>query len=392
VVRQQRVEGANRREVKDCEDLLALAQGVLPLATLGIHYRSKFRHLIAFSNAAFYAGRLSVPARHPDTEVRRARPIEVIRADTLYQGQCNSGEADRIVGLLRETWLNDSPASRPTIGIVTFNLKQADLILERIETFAEGDESFRAACEQELQRTQEGEDMRFFVKNLENVQGDERDWIIFSTTFGRDPRGVFRRNFGVLGQQGGERRLNVAVTRAREKVVLVTSMPVAEVSSFTTGGGRRPAHFPRDFLQAYLDYAHKLQDGDLAGAETSLRTLGGSGATTLVRHAASKRCFAVEVAESLRRDGHHPVAGADVDAFALDLALVDSRTGLFGLGIECDPPRHELLTAARARELWRPRVLQRSVPRLHRVWSRAWYHDHDAEERRLLDAAASLKT
>lgn len=391
-VQQQRREGANRREVKDCEDLLALAQGVLPLATLEIHYRSKFRHLVAFSNAAFYAGRLSVPARHPETEVRRARPIEVIRSDTLYQEQCNAGEAHRIVGLLRDTWLNGAPESRPTIGVVTFNLKQADLILEKIETCAESDEAFRVAYEQELQRAQDGEDMRFFVKNLENVQGDERDWIIFSTTFGRDAQGIFRRNFGVLGQQGGERRLNVAVTRAREKVVLVTSMPVAEVSSFTTGGGRRQAHFARDFLQAYLDYAHRLQDGDLAGAEGALRTIGGNSAGTTVRHAAAKGRFAGEVAEFLRRNGHQPVTGTDMDAFALDLALVDVRTGLFGLGIECDPPRHELLTAARARELWRPRVLQRSVPRLHRVWSRAWYHDRETEQRRLLNAAASLKT
>ncbi|MBM3837922.1 MAG: hypothetical protein FJ398_08145 [Verrucomicrobia bacterium] len=389
---QQRVEAANRREVKDCEDVLALAQDVLPVATLEIHYRSKFRHLVAFSNAAFYADRLSVPAKHPEAEIHRARPIEVIRADTLYQDQCNSGEADRIVELLCKVWLNGSAQTRPTIGVVTFNLKQADLIFKKIEERAESDAAFRSAFEQELHRTQEGEDMRFFVKNLENVQGDERDWIIFSTTFGRDPHGVFRRNFGVLGQQGGERRLNVAITRAREKVVLVTSVPVSEVSSFTTSGGRRRAHLARDFLQAYLDYAHKLQQGDLAGADAALRALGSDGAATPGRPMDSRRRFVSEVMKFLERHGHQPVAGAECDAFALDLALVDARTGLFGLGIECDPPRHELLVAARARELWRPRVLQRSIPGVHRVWSRAWYHDRDAEQRRLLEAAAGLRS
>ncbi len=390
-LRRQRLETTNRREVKDCEDVLALAQDVLPISTLEIHYRSKFRHLVAFSNAAFYAGRLSIPARHPEGEIRRVRPIEVVRSDTLYRDQCNSGEGDRVVLLLREAWVNGSPEERPTIGVVTFNLKQAELILEKIEALAETDEAFRAAYEQEAQRSQAGEDMRFFVKNLENVQGDERDWIIFSTTFGRDSRGVFRRNFGVLGQQGGERRLNVAVTRARERVVVVTSMPVAEISSFTTSSGHRQAHFARDFLQAYLDYAHRMHHGDLAGAESALRLLSGNGIGPAPRHTATRRRFAIEVAEFLEHHGHQPVAGADVDAFALDLALVDSRTGLFGLGIECDPPRHDLLTAARARELWRPRVLQRSVPRLHRVWSRAWYHDPETEQRRLLEAAAALK-
>jgi hypothetical protein len=388
-LQQQRIEAVNRREVKDCEDVLALAQGVLPVATLEIHYRSKFRHLVAFSNVAFYAGRLSVPARHPESEIRRVRPIEVIRADTLYQEQCNSGEAERVVTLLRDVWLRDgSTEPRPTIGVVTFNLKQTDLILEKIELAAEGDPAFRAAYENELQRRHEGEDVRFFVKNLENVQGDERDWIIFSTTFGRDPRGVFRRNFGVLGQHGGERRLNVAVTRAREKVVLVTSMPVPEISHFLSGGGRRRAHLSRDFLQAYLDYAQRVHAGDLAGADVALRAIGGDASREdgLGRQVNSRRAFTVEVAKFLRHHGHQPVEGTEVDAFALDLALVDARTGLFGLGIECDPPQHELLVAARARELWRPRVLRRSVPRVHRVWSRAWYHDRETEQRRLLEA------
>ena len=85
------------------------------------------------------------------------------------------------------------------------------------------------------------------------MQGDERDIIIFSTTFGRDKHGSFRRNFGVLGQSGGERRLNVAVTRAREKIILLTSMPVGDISDLLTTG-RSPTR-PRDYLQAYLDYA-----------------------------------------------------------------------------------------------------------------------------------------
>jgi hypothetical protein len=102
--------------------------------------------------------------------------------------------------------------------------------------------------------------MSFFVKNVENVQGDERDVIVFSTTFGRDESGAFRRTFGVLGQRGGERRLNVAITRARDKVILVTSMPVGEISDMMATG-RQPA-IARDYLQSYMDYAWKVSDGD----------------------------------------------------------------------------------------------------------------------------------
>src|SRR5262249_29862436 len=137
--------------------------------------------------------------------------------------------------------------------------KQTDEIEDAIEEYAESDRAFRDALMRERERTEGGEDMGFFVKNVENVQGDERDVVVFSTTFGRNGQGVFRRNFGVLGQAGGERRLNVAVTRARQKVVLVTSMPVEEISDMLTTH-KRPA-VPRDYLQAYLEYARMVSDG-----------------------------------------------------------------------------------------------------------------------------------
>jgi hypothetical protein len=381
--RRQREEALNRREVKDCADLLALAQTVLPTTTLEIHYRSKYRQLIAFSNSAFYSGRLNIPAQHPRSEILRARPIEVIRADSEYRGQTNSGEARRIVDLLREVWVERPRLQRPSLGVVTFNHKQADLISDQIEDKANEDQAFRAALAEEFQRKQNGEDMSFFVKNLENVQGDERDWIVFSTTFGRDASGVFRRYFGAVGQRGGERRLNVAVTRARERVVLVTSMPVPQVSSFV--GSHRAPHYARDFLQAYLDYAAKVSDGDLETADTSLLGLAPGQARERRENGYGNDQFVEEVRQFLESEGFEPVPGSDQDAFTLDFAIEDPRTRLFGVGIECDPPQHSLLSTARARELWRPRVLKSAIPRLHRVWSRAWYHDRANEQRKLLE-------
>ena len=380
--RRQREEALNRREVKDCSDLLALAQTVLPTTTLEIHYRSKYRQLIAFSNSAFYSGRLNVPAQHPQSKILRDRPIEVIRANSEYRSQTNPGEARRVVDLLREVWVERPRLQRPSLGVVTFNHKQADLISDQIEDRAIQDQPFRAALAEELQRKQNGEDMSFFVKNLENVQGDERDWIIFSTTFGRDASGVFRRYFGAVGQRGGERRLNVAVTRARERVVLVTSMPVPQVSSFV--GGHRAPHYARDFLQAYLDYAGKVSDGDLNTAETSLLDLQSGRAHERRANGEIDR-FVEEVRWFLESEGFEPVPAHDQDAFALDFTIEDPRTGVFGVGIECDPPRHSLLSTARARELWRPRVLKSVVPRVHRVWSTAWYHDRATEQRNLLE-------
>jgi primosomal replication protein N'' len=124
-VREEAVETWNRREIKDCPDLLQLAKTVLPSTTLQIHYRSAYRELIQFSNAAFYANRLSVPARHPDAEIRRVRPIAMVRADGVYENQTNPTEALRVADILAKTWKRPAD-KRQSIGVVTFNRKQAD--------------------------------------------------------------------------------------------------------------------------------------------------------------------------------------------------------------------------------------------------------------------------
>jgi hypothetical protein len=183
----------NRREIKDCPNLLDLSKAVLPKVMLQVHYRSAFRELISFSNNAFYGGNLNVPVRHPEAEVDRERPLDVIRVDGLYDQRTNRDEAGKVVELLAAMWGSDT--NPPSIGVVTFNRDQADLIEQRLENRAEEDAAFRTAYSRELNRTESGEDMRFFVKNVENVQGDERDHIIFSTTFGRNRAGTFRRNF-----------------------------------------------------------------------------------------------------------------------------------------------------------------------------------------------------
>ena len=189
----------NRREIKDCSDLLSLGKTVLPRSMLQIHYRSKYRELIAFSNAAFYGNHLSVPVRHPESVIQNIRPIEVIRVDGVYANQTNRQEAEKVVDLLAEKWLSPE---RPSIGVVTFNAKQADLIEDVLAERADTDPAFRQALSHERDRQHGGEDMSFFVKNVENVQGDERDMIIFSSTFGRDEEGSFRRQFGLLVKQG----------------------------------------------------------------------------------------------------------------------------------------------------------------------------------------------
>ena len=253
----------NRRELKDCPDVLSLGLTVLPKTTLQIHYRSEFRELIGYSNAAFYRNELGVPVRHPDDAVREHKPIEYLAVNGTYGNQQNPDEARKVVEVLADLW-RKTGAKRPSVGIVTFNMKQAELIEELLQQHADTDPKFRETFAEELDRKDHGEDMSLFVKNVENVQGDERDFIIFSTTFGRNSAGQFRRNFGALGQAGGERRLNVAVTRARRKVIVVGSMPIEEISDLL--GTRRQPQVPRDYLQAYLQYSKLMSDGHLEEA------------------------------------------------------------------------------------------------------------------------------
>jgi hypothetical protein len=235
----------------------------------------------------------------------------------------------------------------------------------------------------ERARRDNGENCGFFVKNLENVQGDERDWILFSTTFGRNRQGRFNRVFGALGQQGGERRLNVATSRARDKVVIFNSMPIDEISDLPRS--RRPPETARDFLQSYLIYAAAISDGRLDDAERWLERINDRPrhGTSLGAAQGSGRGFVATVAEHLEGLGYAVERAPAQDAFGFDLAIRDPATGLFALGIECDAPRHKDLRQARDREIWRPAVLKRCVPHTHRIWSRLWLSDANSEKSRL---------
>lgn len=376
----------NRREIKDCPDLLQLARTALPKTTLEIHYRSVYRELIGYSNAAFYENNLSVPARHPEATIREIKPIEMHQVNGLYEKQTNSDEADKVVEYLANLW-RQPYSQRPSVGVVTFNLKQAELIEERLELRAEKDSAFRSAYQEESTRSEGGEDMAVFVKNVENVQGDERDVIIFSTTFGRNGQGAFKRFFGVLGQKGGERRLNVAVTRARKKVVLITSMPIRDISDMLNTQ-RKPV-IPRDYLQGYMEYARAMSNGDLPSGRVLLGRMHNERVNARLQQGHKLDGFTNDVHTYLRSLGFDPVVAQEGDAFGMDFAIADPQTGLYAIGIECDAPRHELLKRARARDIWRPSVLRRAIPRLHRISSQAWYHSNLDEKARLKSAIES---
>ena len=372
-------EAWNRKEVKDCPDLLTLAKSVLPVTTLEIHYRSQFQSLIQFSNYAFYGGQLHIPAYHSKNEIITKKPLEVLRVNGIYEEQTNESEADALIDYISEHWQLPESA-RLSAGIVTFNKKQAELIEDKIQQRELSNDAFRDVLNYERNKQQEGEDMGFFVKNVENVQGDERDMILFSTTFGLNRHGVFRRNFGALGHSGGERRLNVAITRARYKVVIATSMPIKDISDGLSTG--RPPSKPRDFIQSYMNFSEIHSNGQIEVATNSVKKLSAKYSTEDIQ--LKNDGFKNTVKTYIESLGYEVVENNDYSVFYLDLAI--EKQGRFILGIECDTPKNILLKNARYRELWRLDVLKNTIPTIHRTTSYRWLKDTETEQSRLREA------
>lgn len=377
--RDSRQEVWNRREIKDCPNLLHLADSILPRTMLQIHYRSRYRELIAFSNAAFYGNMLSIPVVHPDQTLRIDRPIEFIPVHGVYSKQTNEAEAKRVVTYLESVWREHLGRS-PSIGVVTFNRKQADLIEDLLEKRAEQDPTFRDALIRERGRKEHEEDMSLFVKNVENVQGDERDVIVFSTTFGRNAQGVFRRNFGILGQNGGECRLNVAITRARSKVALITSMPIPDISDMLNL--RRSPGSPRDYIQGYLEYARLISDGEYqyADALTHRMSSDNHAEHSALNEMTGLKRSVFEFLQSLGYEVHRPHQDP---VLGIDFAIPDPATGVYGVGIECTPPNHRLLVNARMREVWRNSLITRTYNSILKISGNEWLRNRSAEQQRI---------
>ncbi|WP_433825611.1 DUF4011 domain-containing protein [Actinoplanes sp. CA-015351] len=349
--------------VLDFESVLELAKGCGAFASLGLnwHYRSRHEALIAFSNHAFYQGRLSVfPSANtggPDTGVALLPAGGVYRRST---GRDNPVEAERVAERIVHHF-----TTRPglSLGVVTFSIAQAEAIERAVEVVAAG--------RPELERILDDDRLHgFFVKSLEAVQGDERDVMIFSIGYGFDEAGKISANFGALNRPNGWRRLNVAITRARYRVEIVTSIMARDVPETDNEGVR--------LLASYLDYAERGPAAlDVAVPERSAEVADGP--------------FQESVIETLRSWGY-PVqanlgwAGGRVD---LGVRRPDRPDSGYLLGIRCDGGAYGGCTAARDRDRLSEQVLLGLGWNLHRIWAIAWYRDRAGEEARLRAALES---
>jgi hypothetical protein len=364
------------QQQSEAEDLLSAALNLnVQEAFLDVHYRSRNEALIGFSNEAFYSSRLQPIPGHPRNKAFQA-PIRLIRVNGSYNDRTNDAEAQAAANLVAELLDDKQP---PSIGIACFNITQRDLILDKLEQKAAHDRGF--AEKLDVARRRRGQDSfeGLFVRNLENVQGDERDHIIISTTFGLDAQGKFRRNFGALSRLGGERRLNVLVTRARQMIHVLTSIPRPEyVSPEPMESGQRPTG--RHFLYSYLRYAERLEQV-FEDWQKQIETAKRDAAAKCEIAATSQKSLVAEVlGKRLLKECN---IGSTIywgnDGFCVDVALTHPELPAdVTIGVLTDFTRYIKTPDPIAWEHFRNQVLTSQGWNLQRVWTPALFREPES--------------
>jgi len=343
---------------EDMESILddCLASG-MPSLYLKWHYRSLHESLITFSNANYYDnGLYTFPAaRFSGLGVR----FHHLKNAVYDKGRSRTNilEAKAVVAeILRR--LSNPELAKYSLGVVTFSVAQQTLIEDLLDETRrqkpELDEFFNDKCSEPV-----------FVKNLESVQGDERDVIIFSICYGPDSEGRVSMNFGPLNKVGGERRLNVAITRARRELIVISSIKGDMISlSKTRAVGVKD-------LKLFLDYAER---GVKSLAEAITRKSGDD----------FESPFEEAVARVLREIGYEIHTQVGCSGYRIDLAIVHpEKPGRYLLGVECDGAAYHSAFCARERDRLRQSVLESLGWKLHRIWSTEWWHNRDIEINRL---------
>ncbi|MDP3000008.1 MAG: AAA domain-containing protein [Bryobacterales bacterium] len=342
------------------KSILEVSESVFqPVRQLRWHYRSRHHSLIAFSNEEFYNSQLIVfPAAYTSAPDLGVRYIPVTNG--IWDGRRNVSEAQRVVDAVlehMERYPNES------LGVATINFPQCELIDEMLDKEFQSD----PAAQHYLEKW-ECEKEPFFVKNLENVQGDERDVIFISMTYGPDARGNFYQRFGPINAPKGHCRLNVLFTRAKKRTVVFSSMDPGSIR--VDPDSKRGTKV----LKKYLEYAKtgvlQQAQGSRGGPESDFETC---------------------VGQVLQEHGYEIATQVGVAGFFIDLALRHPRRdGAYLLGIECDGASYHAGRSARDRDRLRQMILENLGWKIHRIWSTDWYKFRQREVERLLSRIVEL--
>ena len=346
-------------ELDDLDSILDDCQALsLPDHYLAFHYRSKHESLIAFSNQEYYDGRLFTFPSADD----RQRKVSLVKVEGVYDKggkRSNRAEAEAVVSeIIRR--LNDAELSQRSIGVVAFSVAQQNLIEDVFM------EAISGKPELEARALQSEEPI--FIKNLENVQGDERDVILFSIGYGPDKDGNVSMNFGPLNNRGGERRLNVAVSRARYEMIVFSTLRAEQIDL------RRSQAAGVEGLQKFLKYAE--------GGDSPL--------TPLQQRGEQEEGLSADIAAALNSLGYKTALNVGRSKFKVDVAVVDPQDpDRYLIAILIDNHARNATKIARDRELTQPAVLEGLGWKVLRVWSIDWLQNRQ----RVLDTiVAAIET
>ncbi len=346
-------------DVTDFESILDLCSTSMQQLRLRWHYRSRYEQLITFSNKNFYDSDLvTFPSSKVDAP---GIGVDYYHVDGVFDRKVhtNRKEAEFIVDLIYQ---NIEKYPNRSLGVVAFSVAQQDLIDKLLS------KRRQSTPEKEYFFKNDGKEP-FFIKNLETVQGDERDTIIFSIAYGIDAQGRLLHTFGPLNRVGGERRLNVAVTRAKCNVQLVSSMHYTDIDlKHTSAEGAK-------LLREYLDYA---ENGSVALER----------AISVSPFEQFDSDFELEVCDYLRSKGFAVDTQVGCSGFRIDLGLKLPDSSDYVLAIECDGATYHSSKNARDRDRLRQEILERMGWKFYRIWSTDWFRNKSVEQLRLLEAAA----
>lgn len=342
-------------DISSYESILDFA-ATFPHYRLMWHYRSKTEDLIAFSNENFYDGSL---VTFPSAKRKKQGfGVDFYYVDcAIYnrKTRVNEAEIERVIDLVCEDarkYPDDS------LGIVVMNIAQQEKVMDALEKRAKEDEFLRSYLDKETMNP-------LFIKNLETVQGDERDRIILSVGYGRDEEGKLYHNFGPLNRQGGERRLNVAITRAKFNVQVVSSIHCYDIKE------ERINSVGPKLLQSYLEFAERGE---------SLTSVNGENET-------GERCYLEqEVEKFLEENGYNVKRNLGCSKDRIDLAVFHPTLPEYVLAIECDTESYHRKKETRDRERLRRQILQEQGWQYYRVWSTDFFLHPEEEKRKLLKA------
>lgn len=367
----------------DADSFLTQGGRKFPSLMLGWHYRSRHESLISFSNASFYENQLlTIPDAVdqqrvwapivadkkedaiPNLDLALARPISYhYLPKGVYEARSNTAEAEYIAETIRELLRRNNGLS---LGVVAFSKEQQGEIEDAVLRLCVNDKEFERRLEEEYKRMEDGQFVGLFFKNLENVQGDERDLIIMSTCYGYDAKGRMIMNFGPINRRGGEKRLNVIFSRAKRRMFVVSSIQYTDIKNEYNEGA--------NYFRKYLHYASSASQGDVKTADAVLHSVWQGQAP----HASEPKESTVvrELKTVLESNGYVVKTDIGQSRFKCHLGVKKNESDeMFVAGILVDDAQHYGHDDVLEQYLFKPNLLENCGWNVLRVFSKDWYTD-----------------